>query len=97
MELNQLDWDSPNTEQVELAKEKAYEENVDFLKCFNTPSGKKVLEWMVKHTLDTPTWWPSADYNKAVANGFFREGQNCLVRQIQAKINQAKNYQEKKK
>ena len=92
--LNQLNWnlDEPDTSQVKLSAQIQYEENVDFLKAFSTPSGKKVLEWLTAHTLDTPTWWPSADYNKSVANGFYREGQNCLVRQLLSKIKQAKEY-----
>jgi hypothetical protein len=97
---NPLAWDigrESNTEQLEEAAKKAYEENINFLKAFNTPAGKAVMEWLVKHTLDTPSWWPDADYNKSVANGFWREGQNSLVRQLRAKIEQAKTYQEKNK
>lgn len=97
---NPLAWDiggEPDKSSLDEAQEKAYEENHHFHKAFSTPSGRKVLEWMVKHTLDTPSWWPDADYDKAVANGFWREGQNSLVRQIMAKIEQAKNYQEKRK
>ncbi len=99
--MNQLAWNivppEPNVEQVEEAKKKAYEEDIDFLTTFSTAAGKRVLHWMVSHTLDTPTWWPDADYDKAVANGFFREGQNSLIRQIKAKIQNARNYQESKK
>lgn len=96
MELNQLAWgelDQPDTRAVAEKQKLAYEENYDFLATFDTPSGKKVLEWLIKHTLETPTWWPDADYNKSVANGFWREGQNSLVRQIKAKIQLAKDYQ----
>ena len=99
--MNQLDWkigeEKPDKSQIEAAKVKEYEMNVHFLKTFSTPSGKEVLQWLISHTLDTPTWWPNADYDKAVANGFFREGQNSLVRQVKAKIQQAKDYQEKRK
>ncbi len=99
--LNQLDWDNvgdtPDVAQVELARQKEYETDVLFLTAFSTPSGKKVLEWLISHTLDTPTWWPDADINKATANGFFREGQNSLMRQVKAKIQRAKDYQEKRK
>lgn len=101
MGLNQLDWHNlkpePDIAQVEAARQREYETDVEFLKTFSAPSGKIVLAWLVAHTLDTPTWWPDADYNKSVANGFFREGQNSLIRQLQAKINNAKNYQEKRK
>lgn len=95
--MNQLNWDAPNTYNVEEQQRNKYEENLDFLKTFSTPHGKRVLDWMTKHTLETPTWWPSADYNKAVANGFFREGQNSLVRQLHSKIDYAKQYKESQK
>lgn len=101
MELNQLNWnigkDKADTEQVEALKQKEYELDVHFLKTFSTPSGKVVLEWLTLHTLETPTWLPNSDIQKAMANGFFREGQNGLIRQIKHKINNAKTYQEKNK
>jgi hypothetical protein len=99
--LNPLNWDIGNPEadksQIEEAAKKAYEIDHLFATVFGTPSGKKVLEWLTLHTLDTPSWWPGIDYNKGIAHGFFREGQNSLVRQIKAKIQNAKDYQEKKK
>lgn len=94
---NPLAWDmdnEPDANQMKERARKAYEENHHFDKAFSTPSGRKVLEWLDKHTLGTPSWWPDADYNKAVANGFWREGQNSLVRQIKSKIEQARHYKE---
>ncbi len=97
MSTNQLNWDigkeQPDLAQVELAKQKDYELNVLFLTTFSTPSGKKVLEWLTANTLDSPTWWPA----QSKKFGYFREGQNSLMRQIKAKIQQAKDYQEKRK
>ena len=94
--LNPLNWDiSPDADKTQLEedKKKRYEEDVDFLKAFTSPSGKKVLEWMIKYTLDSPTWWPA----KPKEYGYFREGQNNLVRQIKSKIENAKTHQEKRK
>ncbi len=99
-EMNSLNWDiahEADKQPIEEARRKQYEIDHNFHKTFSTASGKIVLEWLISHTLDTPTWWPDADYNKAVANGFFREGQNCLVRQIKDKIKRAKEYQESNK
>ena len=99
--MNQLNWniddDKPNTSQIKAAKDKEHELDVQFLKTFSTPAGKEVLQWLISHTLDTPTWWPDADINKATANGFFREGQNSLIRQVKAKIQRAKDYQGRQK
>lgn len=96
MGINQLDWniggEQPNIEQVEAAKQKEYETDVLFLKTFSTPTGKQVLEWLVTHTLDSPTWWPT----QPKEFGYFREGQNSLMRQIKKKIQNAKDYQEKR-
>lgn len=92
---NPLAWDmttEANKEQLEGARRKAYEEDICFLRAFSTEDGAVVMDWLVKHTLDTPSWWPQADYNKAIANGFWREGQNSLVRQIKDKIENARNY-----
>lgn len=85
------DWDiKPDLQQVAESQKKQYEENMDFYKAFGTQSGKKVLEWLTKNTLDSPTWWPS----QSEKFGYFREGQNSLVRQLKSKIQQAKDYQE---
>ncbi len=102
MELkNQLAWNiedlRPKLEQAEDVAEKQYEENHVFLVAFSSDAGKKVLEWMERHTLQAPTWWPIGNYDQNVANGFFREGQNHLVKQIKAKIDQARNHVERKK
>ena len=93
---NSLNWDivSETTDKAQLEEQNKaqYEENIHFQRTFTSPNGKKVLEWLTKYTLETPTWWPGQDTSR----GFFREGQNSLVRQIISKIEQAKNYQEKK-
>ena len=95
--MNQLDWNigsnEPDTEQLEIQRQKDYEQDVAFLVAFSTPNGKKVMDWLQLHVLDAPTWWPSqpSEY------GYFREGQNSLVRQIKDKIKRAKQYQEIKK
>jgi hypothetical protein len=94
--MSSLDWDiktERDTSKIEEVSQKEYEENLDFLKAFSTTSGKKVMEWLTLHTLDSPTWWPA----QSEKFGYFREGQNSLVRQLKAKIQQAKQYQEKQK
>jgi hypothetical protein len=97
MNNNLWDIEQPNRENIEAANLKRYEEDLHFLKCFSTPSGKRVIEWMIKFTVDSPTWWPQGDYQKSIAQGFFREGQNSLVRQLLSKIDNAKNFKESQK
>ncbi len=92
-------WDTEeqNTQLLEEQRAKQFEEDVHFLKALTSPHGRVVMAWLEKYTLDSPTWWPQGDYNKAIASGFFREGQNSLVRQIKAKIEFAKQYKESQK
>lgn len=94
---NPLDWNISDVEtgkkQLEESDKKAYELNHLFANTFSTPSGKKVLEWLTEHTLESPTWWPG----KPPDYGYFREGQNSLMRQIKDKIKQANEYQQTRK
>lgn len=94
--MNQLDWDIPTETDkgnLEEARQKEYEQNIDFMKTFSTASGKKVLDWLESNTLGSPTWWPS----QSEKFGYFREGQNSLVRQLKSKIQQARDYKETNK
>ena len=54
---------------------------------FNTPDGLKVLKHLASTTLDQPCWYPGTE----PSNGYFREGQNSLIRQINSRIRRAKN------
>ena len=54
---------------------------------FNTPDGLKVLKHLASTTTDQPCWFPGND----PSHGYFREGQNSLVRQINSRIRRAKN------
>ncbi len=54
---------------------------------FDTDAGKIAMQFLEDVYLNTPSWAPgySSDY------GFFREGQNTLVREIKARIDRAKD------
>lgn len=54
---------------------------------FNTPDGLKVLKHLSSTTIDQPCWYPGTE----PSNGYFREGQNSLIRQINSRIRRAKN------
>jgi len=66
------------TEQADLDKSIA--------KAFSTAAGKKTLNWLKTSYLEQPCWAPgySTDF------GFYREGQNTLIREIVARIERAK-------
>ena len=54
---------------------------------FNSPDGMKVLKHLESTTIDQPCWFPGTE----ASQGYFREGQNSLVRQINSRIRRAKN------
>lgn len=89
--LDALDIEQKESEQQEAARQAAI--NTVFGKCFNSPAGKRVLEYLSKMTLEQPTWVPSAgvlDGASTVQHGFVREGQNSIVREIFSRVNQSK-------
>lgn len=60
--------------------------NKAFARTFETEEGKKVLEFLIKKTLEQPTWVPGGDNSY----GYAREGQNSIIREIQQRIERAK-------
>ena len=54
---------------------------------FNSPDGLKVLKHLESTTIDQPCWFPGTE----ASQGYYREGQNSLVRQINNRIRRAKN------
>ena len=64
--------------------------NKQYVSCFSTPIGKKVLEHLKKCTIEQPTWTPSGgqlDGASVVQHAFVREGQNSIIRSIVDRIN----------
>ena len=59
----------------------------EFLNTFSTEDGKKVLTYLENITVHQPSWMPGSNKHY----GYFREGQNSIVRQIQAKMRRALN------
>ena len=53
---------------------------------FATEQGEKAMKFLVDAYLHQPCWAPgfTTDY------GFFREGQNTLIRELQARVQRAK-------
>lgn len=57
------------------------------LRVFTSEDGKKLLEWLKAVYVDVPIAVPGADPSHA----FYAEGQRSVVRDIEARINQARN------
>lgn len=88
---NPLDWKiddlmEMNHEAVDEHNKKQYEINHKIYMIFTTKEGKEVLEWLKQNTTEAATWMSSLPYDKAVAHGFAREGQNALVRELENRI-----------
>ena len=56
------------------------------LRVFSTEDGQKLLAWLKQMYVDVPIAVPGADPSHA----FFAEGQRNVVREIEARINQAR-------
>jgi len=75
-----LDQEPINNKDDQFAVDKS------FARTFDTEEGKKVLEYLVSKTLNQPTWLPGGDHTF----GYAREGQNSIIREIQMRIERAK-------
>lgn len=56
-------------------------------RVFGTDDGKKLLRWMREAYLENPSWQPGADNSY----GYWREGQNAVIRDIEMRIRRAIN------
>lgn len=61
--------------------------NLLIARTFSTDEGKKVLAWLRESYLEQPCWQPGTDSSF----GQWREGQNTVIREIEARIKRAKN------
>ena len=75
-----LDQEPINNKDDQFAVDKS------FARTFDTEEGKKVLDYLVSKTLNQPTWLPGGDHTF----GYAREGQNSIIREIQIRIERAK-------
>ena len=56
-----------------------------YLRLFSTEDGKLVLAHLRSLTIEQPAWVPGMD----ASHGFAREGQDSLVREIEARMRRA--------
>jgi len=95
---NPFSWDlepENNNKAMEERQANLYVLDTMFFECFNTTAGKAVLAHYRKNTIEAATWMPSLDYNKAIAHGFAREGQNALVRDTEQRIERGRTAKHK--
>lgn len=83
-----MSWeDLEATPQPMQADQVSVDLNILVARVFGTDEGKKVLAWMRGFYLEQPCWQPGAD----ASLGQWREGQNSVVRDIEARIRKSRN------
>jgi hypothetical protein len=61
--------------------------NLLVAKTFGTDAGQKVLAWMREFYLERPSWEPGAE----ASLGYWKSGQQHVIRDIEARIRKARN------
>tara|TARA_R100001443_G_scaffold99412_1_gene106526 strand:+ start:582 stop:890 length:309 start_codon:yes stop_codon:yes gene_type:complete len=56
-----------------------------FHRCFTTEAGQKVMKYLRNVTIEQPSWEPGAE----ASHGWSREGQDSIVREIEARVKRA--------
>lgn len=82
-------WDDLREEVTQAADATQKNDDIDiqYVRCFSTEAGMKVLEYLKGMTIDQPSWYPGED----PSHGFAREGQNSIVRDIIKRIERGRN------
>lgn len=82
--IDNLNVQEKNKQQLDALKE----ECILYATVFNSQEGIKVLNKLKKLTLEKPTWDPA----QPEKYGYYREGQNDILRHIISHINKAKEF-----
>lgn len=82
-------WDDLEAETVDIRDVQQQREDIArlCLRVFGSEDGQKLLAWMRGMYVNVPIAVPGTDPSHA----FFAEGQRTVVRDIMARINQARN------
>lgn len=82
-------WEGLQLADPEIArKQQVDKDDVDrlYLRVFGGDDGQKLLTHLRSLTIEQPTWYPGED----ASHGFAREGQNSLVREIERRMQRAR-------
>jgi hypothetical protein len=81
-------WDDLEQEaRVQVSEDDNDDLNLLVAKTFGSDAGQKVLEWMREFYLERPCWEPGAE----ASLGYWKSGQQAVIRDIEARIRKAKN------
>lgn len=82
-----MGWDDLEAVQQTLTPPPANDVDLLCLRVFGTDEGQKLLKWLREQTVEQPCWGPGAD----ASYGYFLEGRCALVKELEARINRARN------
>lgn len=82
-----MGWDDLEAVQQALTPPKANDMDRLCLRVFGTEDGQRLFKWLREQTVEQPAWTPGTD----ASYGYFLEGRCSLVKEIEARINRARN------
>lgn len=80
-------WDDIEGMQQELKPRESSDQDKLCLRVFGTEDGQKLLKMLRDQTIEQPSWGPGSD----PSYGYFLEGRCSLVKEIESRINRARN------
>jgi hypothetical protein len=89
IDISSPGWDGVNAESplpLEYAQTEQAEIDRSVSRVLESDDGQRMFGWLKAAYLEQPTWAPGYDTDY----GFFREGQNTLIREIEHRASRAK-------
>lgn len=82
-----MGWDELEVVQQSLTPPPANDMDKLCLRVFGTEDGQRLFKWLREQTVEQACWTPGTD----ASYGYFLEGRCSLVKEIEARINRARN------
>ena len=79
-------WESVEPMNVVPIDRKKEDLDIQIARTFSTEEGQKVLAWLREQYLERPSWQPGAE----ASFGYYRDGQNSVIRDIENRIRRIK-------
>lgn len=80
-------WEDLEAIQQSLEPPRANDMDKLCLRVFGTDEGQRLLKWLREQTIEQPCWGPGTE----ASYGYFLEGRCSLVKEIESRINRARN------
>ena len=81
-------WDDLEAMQQSLEPRESSATDKLCLRVSGTEEGQKLLKWLRDVTIEQPCWGPGSD----PSYGYFLEGRCSLIKEIESRINRARNF-----